>query len=397
MHNFEFVLPTRIIFGTGEIIKLGKEVKAIGKRPMIVTGRNSMRATGILDRVLEILNEAKIKPVLFEKIEPNPRSATIDEAGEIARKEKCDMIIGLGGGSPMDAAKAIAAVTLSKRPIWDHIYSGDGETYIPIRQALPIVCVPTIAATGSEADSGGVVTNSENNEKAGVFGRPLFPTLSIVDPELTYTCPVDYTIDGGIDIMAHVLESYFTGTSIAYLQDRFAESVCRTVINYLPLAVKEPKHVEARTHLSWCSSLALSGFISQGRGGSYPLHALEHAVSGHYDISHGRGLALLLPALMQYTMPARPEKFVEMGINMFGLRFTTETIEAAARQSIDAMKDFLKSQDRLIRFSDLGIGDEKFERMADDTLKIYSRDRQYLPNPRPIDKAAILEIFRNSL
>jgi len=397
MLNFEFTLPTRIIFGAGEIAKLGKEIEKIGTKPLLVTGRNSMRRTGILDKVLNILDQAGVKPVLFERIEPNPRANTIDEAGEIARKENCDLVIGLGGGSPMDAAKAIAAVTLSKQPIWNHIYSGEGETYIPIRQALPIVCVPTIAATGSEADSGGVITNDKTNEKAGVFGRALFPTLSIVDPELTFSCPKDYTIDGGIDIMSHVLESYFTGTSNAFLQDRFTESVVRTVMYYLPIAAANPTHLEARTHLSWCSSVALSGFINQGRGGSFPLHALEHAVSGHYDISHGRGLALLLPALMDYTMPARPEKYVEMGINMFGLQFATESTEDAAKLSIEAMKGFLASVDRLLHFSDLGIGDDKFEMMADDTIKIYGRGNGFIDNPRPLDKAGILEIFRNTL
>ena len=397
MLNFEFTLRTKIIFGAGEIVKLGKEVKRVGHKPLLVTGKKSMRKTGILDKVLDILGQVKIKPVLFEKIEPNPRNTTVDEAGRLARDEGCDMVIGLGGGSAMDAAKGIAVVAVSNRPVWDHIYSGENETYIPIRKALPIVCVPTIAATGSEADRGGVITNNDTNEKAGIFGEPLFPTFSIVDPELTFTCPKDYTIDGGIDIISHVIESYFTGTTNAYLQDRMTESIIRTVIRYLPDVVKDPEDIEARTHLSWSSTLALSGLINQGRGGFFPLHALEHAVSGHYDISHGRGLALLLPALMKYTMPARPKKFTELGTNVFGLNFNGDTDEQAALKSINAMINFLASVERHLRFSDLGINDEKFERMADDTIKIYGRNKNYLENPRPIDKAGILEIFNNSL
>ena len=397
MHNFEFVLPTRIIFGSGEIIKLGKEVKKIGRRPLLVTGKKSMRKTGILDKVLENLKQVDTEPVLFEKIEPNPRAKTVDEAGALAREEGCDMIIGLGGGSSMDAAKAIAAVAISKRPIWDHIYSGEEQTFIPVRKALPIVCVPTIAATGSEADSGAVISNGDTNEKAGIFGRPLFPTMSIVDPELTVSCPRDYTLDGGIDIISHVIESYFTGTSIAFLQDRFSESIIRTVMYYLPIAAENPEHLEAREHLSWCSSVALSGLINLGRGGNFPLHALEHAVSGHYDISHGRGLALLLPALMDYTLAARPQKFVEFGLNVFGLEFDEESVEHAARHTIEAMIGFLTSIDRYLHFSDLGIGDEKFEQMADDVIRIYSRGKGFLENPRPIDKAGVLEIFENTL
>lgn len=397
MQNFDFILPTRIIFGVGEIQKLGKEAKKIGNRPLIVTGKSAMRKTGILDKVLGFLKEAKITPVLFEKIEPNPRDVTIDEAGNIARSEKCDFIIGLGGGSAMDAAKGIAAVAKSGRPVWDHVYSGEGETYIPIREALPIVCIPTIAATGSEADRGGIITNDKTKEKSGIWSNALFPTLSIVDPELTVSCPRDYTLDGGIDIISHVIESYFTGNSEAYLQDRFSESVIRTVIYYLPKAANNPNDLEARSALSWCSTVALSGLINSGRGGDYPLHALEHAVSGHYDISHGRGLALLLPPLMEYTMPTRPEKYVEFGVNIFGLSFLDTELEHAAAQSIEAMKGFLVSIDRYLHFSDLGIGEEKFEQMADDTIKIYGHGNGYLQNPRPIDKAGIIEIFRSAL
>jgi len=395
--NFEFSLPTRIIFGAGEIVKLGKEVKKIGQRPFLVTGKSAMRRTGILDRALGLLRQVQIEPVLFEKVEPNPLSRTIDEGGALARESKCDMVIGLGGGSAMDAAKAIAAVAISRRPVWDHIYSGENETFIPVRQALPIVCVPTVAATGSEADRGGVITNSETRQKAGIFCQALFPIISIVDPELTASCPEEYTIDGGIDIISHVIESYFTGTGTAYLQDRLSESIIKTVIYFLPKAIANPTDIEARTHLSWSSTLALSGLINSGRGGNFPLHALEHAVSGHYDISHGRGLALLLPPLMDYTMPARPEKYVEMGINIFGLQFANESVGHAARQSIDAMKGFLASVGRYLHFADLVIGDEKFEIMADDVIKIYGRDKNFLANPRPIDRDGVLEIFKSAL
>jgi len=169
------------------------------------------------------------------------------------------------------------------------------------------------------------------------------------------------------------------------------------VIHYLPDAIKYPENIEARSHLSWCSTVALSGLVNQGRGGFFPLHALEHAVSGHYDISHGRGLALLLPALMEYTMPARPEKYVEMGTNIFGLQFNGDSIEQNAAKSIEAMKNYLASVNRLIHFSDLGIDDSKFETMADDIIKIYGQGKKYLENPRPIDKSGIIEIFNNSL
>jgi alcohol dehydrogenase YqhD (iron-dependent ADH family) len=262
--------------------------------------------------------------VIFEGIEPNPRHTTCDKAAAVARDNGCDFIIGLGGGSAMDAAKGIAITAKTGISVWEYVYRGPDLTQRKIEEALPIVCIPTVAATGSEADSGGIISNWETHEKMGIFGPSLFPAVSIVDPELTVTCPEEYTIDGGVDIIAHVIETYFTGTSEAYLQDRdrLSESIIKTVIRYLPRAVKDGADIEARSHLSWSSTVALSGLINSGRGGGYPLHALEHVVSAHYDISHGRGLALLLPALMDFTEPARPEKYIEMGKNIFGFRYT---------------------------------------------------------------------------
>lgn len=395
MLSFDFHLPTKIYFGWGKINSIGKYLQPVGKKTLIITGHSSMRKLGILDKVTNLLQKSNIDSVIFEGIEPNPRHTTCDKAAALARETGCDMIIGLGGGSAMDAAKGIAVSAKTGFSVWD--YAVPIGPRKKITEALPIVCIPTIAATGSEADSGGIITNWETHEKTGIWGAPLFPTVSIVDPELTISCPPDYTADGGVDIISHVIEGYFTGTSEAYLQDRFSEAVIKTVVKFLPRAIKDGKDLEARAHLSWCSTVALSGFINSGRGGSYPLHALQHVVGAHYDISHGRGLALLLPALMDYTMPARPEKFVELGQNVFDLSFDTDDIEHAAKLSIDAMKGWLASIGRYLTFTDLGINDSKFELMADDLVRLNMQTQPYLPNPRPIDRAGVIEIFRMTL
>jgi alcohol dehydrogenase YqhD (iron-dependent ADH family) len=356
-----------------------------------------MRKFGVLDRISDLLKKAGMKPTMFEGIEPNPRHTTCDKAADLAREKGCDSIIGLGGGSSMDAAKGIAITAKTGHSVWDYVYTGPEKPQRKIEEALPIVCIPTVAATGSEADAGGIISNWETHEKTGIWGPALYPRVSVVDPELTITCPPDYTADGGVDIIAHVMESYFTSTSEAYLQDRFTESIVRTVMKYLPRALKDGADIEARTHLSWSSTVALSGLINSGRGGSFPLHAIEHVVSGHYDISHGRGLALLLPALMDYTASARPEKYMEMGENIFGLRLQDEDTDHAAKISIDAMKGWLASIERFLTFTDLGIDDSKFEAMADDLVRVYMRDKGHLQNPRPIDRKGALEIFRMTL
>lgn len=397
MLPFDFQLPTKIYFGPGKINNIAKYIQPVGRKALIVTGQSSMRRLGILDKITGLLNKGGIDAVIFEGIEPNPRHTTCDLAAALARQEGRDVIIGLGGGSAMDAAKGIAVTAKTGYSIWDYVYSGPDKEQRKITDALPIVLIPTIAATGSEADSGGIISNWETREKTGIWGDALFPRVSIVDPELMVSCPPEYTADGGVDIISHVIESYFTGTTEASLQDRFSEGVIKTVIKYLPRAIQNGTDLEARTHLAWCSTVALSGLINSGRGGSYPLHALEHVVSAHYDISHGRGLALLLPALMEFTMTARPAKYIEMGENIFGLRLDCGDIESAARAGVNAMNNWLASVGRLLTFTQLGIDDSKFEVMADDVVRLYMRDKGCLSNPRPIDRAGVLEIFRMTL
>ncbi|MCK5126866.1 MAG: iron-containing alcohol dehydrogenase [candidate division Zixibacteria bacterium] len=393
MQAFNFYLPTKIIFGSGKLEQVGIEAISLGKRALIVTGKRSASAFGIIDRVTTYLEREGVEVVVFDKIEPNPRTTTVDDAGELARKNKCDMVIGLGGGSPMDAAKAIAVAAVEGKPIWDYISHGQ-EIVKPIKKALPIIAIPTLAATGSEADAGGVITNWETHEKA-VIGSPiLFPKVSIIDPELTTTVPEGYTIDGGVDIITHVIEGLFTGADNTPLQDRFSFSVIKTVMDNLPKVIDNQNDVEARANLSWASAVALSGMINSGRGGAYPIHALEHSLSGHYDISHGRGLALLLPAIMEYSYKSRPAKYAFLAEELFDIHRDGQTDEELAVKAISKMKDFLKSVNRLLTMKDVGIGDDsKFETMADDALRIYGVANEYLDNPRKLYKKDILALF----
>ncbi|MEE9443743.1 MAG: iron-containing alcohol dehydrogenase [candidate division Zixibacteria bacterium] len=393
MQNFTFYLPTKIIFGAGAINQVGIESATLGKRALIVTGKRSASAFGIINRVTDYLEKEGVEAVVFDKIEPNPRTTTIDEAGRLARTNNCDFVIGLGGGSPMDAAKAIAAAAVEAKPIWEFIPHGTGPVKT-VKKALPILEIPTLAATGSEADAGGVFTNWETHEKAVLFSPLLFPRVSIIDPELTITVPKDYTIDGGIDIICHVIEGFFTGADNTPIQDRFALSIIRTVMENLPKVVENPKDVEARANLSWASAVALSGMVNSGRGGSYPIHALEHSLSGHYDISHGLGLALLLPAIMEYGYKARPSKYAMLAQELFDIHRDGQTDEQLAEKAIEEMKKFLKSAGRLLSLKDIGIeNDSKLTKMADDALKIYGVDGQYLANPKKLYKDDILAIF----
>lgn len=294
----------------------------------------------------------------------------------------------------MDAAKAIAVAAVEAKPIWEFIPHGPMPTR-PITKALPIMEIPTLAATGSEADCGGVFTNQETNEKAVLFSPLLFPRVSIVDPELTLTVPDDYTADGGIDIICHVIEGFFTGADNTPIQDRFAMAVMKTVMENLPIVLKESNNIEARANLSWASAVALSGMVNSGRGGASPIHALEHSLSGHYDISHGRGLALLLPAIMEYTYKARPAKYAMLATELFDIHRDGRSDEELARKAIEGMRRFLSSVGRLLTLKEVGIlDDSRFETMADDTLRIYGVDGEYLANPKRLYRDDILAIFK---
>lgn len=394
MHNFDFFLPTKIIFGVGEIKRVGEEAKKLGKKPLLVTGKSSMRRLGILERVTSLLEEEGLEVVLFDKAEPNPRVTTIDEGGKLAQAERCDFVIGLGGGSPMDAAKAIAARACVDDTVWNYIYHGKGQTFKKIKKALPLMTLPTIAATGSEADSGGVISNWETHEKAVIISPHLFPKVSIVDPELTVSVPPDITSDGAVDIICHVIESYFTATSPAPLQDRLSEGIIKTVMESLEKVLSDPENLEARGNLSWCSSLALSGFINSGRGGGMPMHAIEHALSGHYDISHGRGLALVLPPIMEYTHEHRPEKYAQLAKNVFEIDTIGLPIIEGARLGVKAMSDWLKSVKMYTTFTSLGIADPKYDAMAEDTIRIYGREDGYLVNPRKLYREDIINLLK---
>jgi alcohol dehydrogenase YqhD (iron-dependent ADH family) len=294
----------------------------------------------------------------------------------------------------MDAAKGIALAAANDGPFWDYVYHGDDESHRQPQSALPIVTVPTLAATGSEANAGGVFTNWETHEKAGVFNPLLYPQFTIIDPQLTVSVSPEYTGDGGIDIISHVLESYCSSDVFAPLQDRFSEGVVRTVMQFLGRAMKNGDDLEARTHISWASTMALFGLVNAGRIGGFPLHAMEHALSGHYDISHGRGLAILMPHLMRYTAEVKPDKYVQLAKNLFFVDVDKLAAPAAAELGISKFVEWMQSVDMYLTLSDVGIGSDRFEVMAADTVRVYGQGNDYIANIRRLYQEDIVKIYQ---
>lgn len=377
-----FYLPTKLIFGSGSVAELGAEAKKLGKRAMLVTGLQSARKTGLLAKVTRDLENNGLEVFVFDKVMPNPRASVVDEGADIVRRKDADLIIGLGGGSAMDAAKGIRLASAGDRPIWDY-YTGAADTKA-VGQVIPLMLVPTIAATGSEFDAFSVITNWENHEKRALLTPHYFANVSIVDPELTVTLPLKLTAAGGVDIFLHVAENYITTKSPTAFSDGIMETIMRVAVETLPQALAKLNDVEARTKLSWASTVACSQAITLGGSIGYrTLHLIEHALSGCYDVTHGDGLAALLPAWMRYTLPVRKERFSSLGRNVFG-----------EEEGVAAIEKWLDKVGMKLNLRTLGVAPEDFEDIADNALRT---SRGLLSkHPNLLDAAAIVQIFKDS-
>ena len=375
-----FHLPTKIIFGAESLKQLGAEAGKLGKKAMLVTGQSSLRRSGLLDKVVQDLKNNGMEVLVFDRVVPNPRAATIDEAARLAREKGIDLIIGMGGGSTMDSAKGIRLASTGTKPIWEYIVGGEVKVNEPLR---PLILVPTMAATGSEANHFASITNWERREKRGLASPYLFPTLSIVDPELTLTVPAKQTAQGGVDIFCHAVESYITAPEPSMVTDGITETVMRAVVVCLPKVLQKPDDIDARTQLSWASAIACSQLLYLGGGyGQRTCHSISNYLSGYYDIAHGDSLATLLLAWMRYTLPVRQEKFRSLGKNVFG-----------EEDGIVATEKWLEKVGMRKRLRDFGIDPARFEEFAASCIRTDARTKAH---PRPLDAAAIKKIYEEA-
>lgn len=372
-------MPTKIIFGSGSLAQLGSEARKIGQRAILVTGTSSMRKTGVLDMVINNLKANGVNTSVFDKVEPNPRASTVDEGSKIARQEEADLIIGLGGGSAMDTAKGIALASSGTESIWHYI-----EPKAKVKETVPsLILVPTVAASGSEANNGAVITNWETREKRVLNSPHFFAKVSIVDPDLTLTLPEKPTAQGGVDIFCHLVESYLTAEESSPLTDGIMETTMRMVVESLPQVLAKPRDIEARTRLSWASTIACSQFATLGGGaGAMTLHGIEHPLSGYYDIAHGDGLAALLPAWMRYTFLVKGEGFYRLGKKVF------DDVDG-----ILATEKWLERVGMKLRLSTFGIELERLEELATCAVRTAPWLKEH---PRLLDAAAIKQLYQDS-
>lgn len=394
--NFEFHNPTHLIFGSGTLSRLGEVVSKYGKKALIVTGGGSVKKNGVFDRAKASLQASGVELAECTGIEPNPRISSVRRGAQIARDEQCDVIVALGGGSTMDASKVIAAAVLYDGDPWDMIFHGQPDPYIPTK-ALPIITVPTLAATGSEMNCGAVISNEETTEKSFVQTDCLYPKVALVDPELTRSVPKNQTAYGVCDLITHVTEAYFNGVDHTPIQDRFAEGVILTAMEWGPKAIADGNDLEARAQVQWASIVALNGWVNAGTNGGFPVHMIEHTLSAFHDITHAAGLAVINPSWMRFSAKKNPAKFVQFAERIFGLKGKGPDDLECALHGIDCFEDFLKRIGCPTHLSELNIDDSQLTRYAQETLRIIHDANGNLPARPAMTEADIVDVLRAAL
>ncbi len=360
MHPFVYDIPTRVYFGQNQLGHLGQELARFGKRVLLVYGGGSIKKAGLYGQVVSEIQKAGLTLFELAGVEPNPRVSSVNAGADICRREKVDVLLAVGGGSVIDCAKYIGAAAYYEGDAWDILLDK-----VPVEQCLPIVTVLTLAATGSEMDAGGVISNPETKDKIGRIFPPMQPKVSFLDPTATYTVSPYQTACGASDMLSHIIEVYFNMEPDLYMLDCVMEGLMKTVIRYAPVAMKEPDNYEARANLMWASSWAINGFINGGKQQAWSCHPMEHELSAYYDITHGLGLAILTPRWMQYTLNDKTvSKFAQFGINVFGIDPALPPM-VIAKQGIDRLSAFLFDTLGLSRtLTEIGIGDTHFPDMA---------------------------------
>ena len=388
MNHFVYDIPTRVYFGENQMGSLGPELSRYGKRVLLCYGGGSIKKTGLYDKVVAEIKNAGLALFELSGIDPNPRVSSVNAGADICKKEHIDVLLAVGGGSVIDCTKYIGAAAFYDGDAWDILLQKTS-----VEKCLPIVTVLTLAATGSEMDAGGVISNPDTKDKIGRIFPPMQPKVSFLDPANTYTVGPYQTACGSADILSHIMEVYFNMDQDLQMLDGFMEVLMKTVIQYAPIAIKEPDNYEARANLMWTSSWAINGFINGGKRQAWSCHPMEHELSAIYDITHGLGLAILTPRWMEYTLDGTTvSKFYQFGVNVFGIDAALPEMEVA-QESIKRVGEFLfQTLGLKSTLTELGIDDTNFAAMAKKAAAGGTMDAF-----KPLSAGDIEEIFRMCL
>lgn len=387
MHNFTYCTPTKLIFGKGSIEKLPEILDSLGKKVLLTYGGKSIKSIGLYDEVKRLLEGFEVYEL--GGIEPNPKYTTSVLGGvKLCKEHSVDVVLAVGGGSVLDCSKAICAGALYDGEPWDLI------TYkAKAKKALPLVDILTLAATGSEYDSGCVISRTETNDKVGYIDELLFPVASILDPCYTFSVPKKQTAAGAADAINHIIEQYFC-TEHSSLTDGMCESAIKSLIKNAEICLREPENYEARGEFMVDCSLACNNILSIGNSPSgWPCHGIEHALSAYYDITHGEGLAIITPHWMRKILNENTlERFVSFGTHIFGIDSSLSQEEIADR-TIDETYKLFESFGIPMHLRDVGIDEKRLGEMAHHIAANEGLDKAWAP----LSEKDILDILEASL
>ncbi|MDM5249888.1 MULTISPECIES: iron-containing alcohol dehydrogenase [unclassified Lysinibacillus] len=364
MDSFTFYNPVKLHFGEDALEKLAKEVAPYGKKVLVVYGGGSIKKNGVYNAVIEKLQEADKTIFELSDVEPNPRVETARRGIDLCKKEEIDLVLAVGGGSVIDCSKLIVAGAKYDGDAWDIV-----KRKVFVQDALPLGTVLTLAATGSEMNSGSVITNAATEEKLGWGSPAAFPKFSILNPAYTVTVPKNHTVYGIVDMMSHVFEQYFHSATNTPITDEMCEGVLRTVITTAPKLLEDLENTKLRETILLAGTIGLNGFLSIGSRGDWASHNIEHAVSAVYDIPHAGGLAILQPHWMRLSVSVNPERFAGLATRVFGVDATGKSIEEVANEGIDRLSAFWTSLGAPSRLADYEIDDSKFDQIVEHAMQ----------------------------
>ena len=390
MNNFVFYSPTEFVFGKNTEVQVGALARKYGaQKVMIVYGGGSVVRSGLLDRVKQSLQEAGVAYCEMGGVQPNPIDGKVYEGIQLCRREQVDMMLPVGGGSVIDTAKAIAAGALYDGDFWD-FFIGRAK----VEKALKVAVVLTIPAAGSEGSGNTVITKTETLQKLGLCApEHLRPVFSIMNPELTYTLPAYQTACGIADMMAHIMERYFTNTPDVEISDRLCEGTLTAIIKEAYRVKQQPDNYAARANIMWCGTVAHNGICGVGREEDWASHALEHEISAIYDVAHGDGLAVIFPAWMAFMAEHNPAKIAQFAHRIFDIP-KSEDLEEMALAGTARLKHFFRYMGLPVSFKELGIEHPDIDRML---VSLQRNKGELLGNYVKLTMTDCREIYRLAL
>lgn len=363
MQNFVFHNPTKVLFGKGTVASIGKETAHWGKQVLLVYGSGSIKTNGLYDQVVPALESAGATIIEHPSVQSNPVLSHVHTGIELAKKNHCDVVCAVGGGSVIDEAKAICAGATVQHDVWK-IFTGKKSVCNP----LPLTTVLTLAASGSEMNSGMVITNTETSQKFGFANKQLFPKTSILDPTLTCSVPATYTAYGAVDMVAHMLEFYFTTTDPQTpVQDRFMEGLIINAMESCNQVLQHPNDYHSRADLMWTATLALNGLTGAGLGKvGFPMHMIEHSLSAFYNVPHGAGLSAVIPGWMRYNVQQQTERFSQFAQRVFHIK-DRNTVEQATK-GIEKLTNWFNNIDSPTSLTALNIPKTDIPKIAENAV-----------------------------